>query len=196
MGLESQEAFARPCRALALLAKTPQGSATGSQTRFCATLLYFCRVPNSLQTLRPHFPSKIDIVSTSAFPEVGEASQPRTDPGNFWASSRNSLPPTSANLRDPTLWPTSNALREVAATDALRVLSFYFRSPFSAAGKTAKENVGQESGCFDKIAETLRLSQGTGDRSHDCALTNSDSCRGGKDQEALTCLIKAKKRDL
>lgn len=150
VGLASQEAFARPCRVLALLAKTPQGSATGSQTRFCATLLYFCRVPNSLQTLRPrpHFPSKIDIVSTSAFPEVGEASQPRTDPGNSWASSRNSLPPTSANLRDPTLWPTSNALREVAATDALRVLSFYFRSPFSAAGKTAKEQRGTRKRVF------------------------------------------------
>lgn len=77
----------------------------------------------------------------SVFPEVEEAWQPRTDPGNSRASSRNSLHSPRPNFAT-TLWPTTDALREVAVADALGVLSFYFRSLFSAAGKTTKEQSG------------------------------------------------------
>lgn len=135
VGLVSQEAFA-PAR------DTAKKSATRSQTRSNVTLLYFCRVPNSLQLRDPDHARLMYYPRSLVQRCGGEPSQPRTDPGNSWASSRNSSPtqpPISANLCDPTLWSVTAALREVAVTDAPEVVSFCFLSLLSAARKTVKE---------------------------------------------------------
>ena len=53
-------------------------------------------------------------------------------------------PPRPPLPSDPRPWPPTAALREAAATDAPRVLSFCFRSLLSAAGKTAEEQSRDE----------------------------------------------------
>lgn len=74
----------------------------------------------------------------------------RTTSSSSRAPSRDRPHPVSAQLgrppspRDPRSWPPTAALGEAIATDAPRVLSFYFRSLLSAAGKTAQEQSSGE----------------------------------------------------
>lgn len=106
---------------------------------------------SSTSRSRPNFPCRVDTLSAFAFHKVGEASQPRTDSANSWASSRNSsptLPPLIFETLHFGLPPT--APREAAVTDEPGVLSFYFRSLLSAPGKTAKYTVGAESNVLTK----------------------------------------------
>lgn len=144
MGLESQEAFARPCRAPALLLETP--------LRDLPPEAKVASVPHSLSSAGSQTVFSFETQTKLAC-EIEKSVHVRFSGGGGSLAARDrswqlpgflqeQLTPTSANLCDPTLGPTTHAPREGAVTDALRALSFYFRSLFSAAGKTAKEPSG------------------------------------------------------
>lgn len=144
----------RPRRALATLSLT-RASPLGANASSRATLLCLCvpsagspSVSSYNSRPRPNFPFWAGILSYAfGFPRGRRSDRA---PGSSWAPSEDYPDQVSAQLGsppsppEPRPLPPTAALREAAATDAPRVLSFCFHSLLSAAGKTAEEKSGGE----------------------------------------------------
>lgn len=143
----------RPLRALAALQlaeASPLDQPPGANACPRATLLCL-RVPSArYQSVsnfnsrpRPNFPFRTVTFSHKvAFPRGrrsdGAHGSSRV-PAGTTRHPFSAQPPRPPSPPDPRPWPPTAALREAAATDAPRVLSFCFRSLLSAAGKTMEE---------------------------------------------------------